>query len=236
MRRAGGRPGERNWRASPALLASIALLAAPAVAMAQGEPPPNAGLLLGVRGGYAVPFGDVARDGPGLRDVVDARVPLWLEVGYQFDPHVQAELFLEFAPSFVAAPSCAADVDCSALGISFGLELQLHALPARLVDPWIGVGFGIEVLDATTYFDPGPLGTPGRFERTWRGIELPLVEGGIDFSLSARLRIGPYVAASFARFTSLTLKRVGGTATSGEVEPRANHGWIQAGVKARLAL
>jgi hypothetical protein len=230
-------------RLPPALLLSVAL-AAPAAATAEAAPPPpNAGILLGVRAGYALPFGDVASDeassppaGPHLKDLVPGKIPLWLEVGYRFNPHFHGELFMELAPSFVASRSCAQG-PCSALGISFGAEIQVHALPTKLVDPWLGVGFGVELLDATVY-DPSPPqnGTPGRFEMTWRGVEVPRVDGGLDIALSSRLTVGPYVTASFAQFTSFTSKPVGKNETTHAVEDRATHVWLQAGLRLRLSL
>ncbi len=231
-------------RVTPLLFGAALALVAPAVVAAEPvPPPPNSGILLGVRAGYALPFGDVARDeaslppaGARLRDLVPGKVPLWLEVGYRFSRHFHGELFMELAPSSVASQSCAQG-PCSALGISFGVAVQVHALPTKLVDPWLGVGFGVELLDATVY-DPSPPQNqpPGRYELTWRGLEVPRVEGGLDLALSSRLTVGPYVTASFARFTSFTWKPVGGTETTAAIEDHAMHGWIQAGLKLRLAL
>lgn len=206
----------------------LAVLASPAAA----APPPGAdsGLVISFRAGYGVPFGDVARgDGP-VSDLVGAKVPLALELGYRFGGHVHGDLYFELAPAAVEAP-CPPDASCSASDVRFGLAVQLHAAPSSRLDPWIAVGFGVEVMNAA--YVPGP--GPGRWEYAWSGVEVP-VEGGVDLRLTDRFTLGPFLHASFARFTSFTQRPPGGTTVSGSIDDRETHGWLGLGLKATLML
>lgn len=213
-------------RAWPALL--LVLAAAPAAAQREGD---DTGLVLGLRAGYGVPFGDLSRDGPAVRDVVPAKIPLRLDLGYRFAARVQGELFLELAPARVADEACGAGGSCEAYDLRFGLAVQLHLAPRAALDPWIALGAGVEVLRAER---AAPAGA-GRTERTWFGVELPLVEIGVDLRVSARLTLGPYVSATLAEFTSVEESPSDGGGTTA-VDARARHGWVQAGLKGTLRL
>jgi hypothetical protein len=229
---AAARGPEVTMRARLAVL--LVALAAPAAALepdAAGE----TGLVLGARVGWGRAFGELAHDAVAVRDVVEAKLPIWLEVGYRFGPRFHGELYFELAPGSVRSEFCTSGVSCSATDVRFGIALQLHLAPRALLDPWIAVGVGIEVLKAQLS-DADPLVPPGRNELTWTGFELPLVEAGIDVRISRRFSLGPYVSGSFGQFTSLTVEPNGGASTSAEVDDRGNHGWIQVGLKSTLRL
>ena len=217
-------------RASQALVL-CALLAAPA-ARAQPADDPT-GLVLGARIGWGVPFGDVSRDAIAVGDVVERKIPVWLELGYRFGRHVTGEIYLELAPASVQPSYCAPDVSCEASQVRFGLAIQLRLAPGAVLDPWLGLGFGVEVLNATIW-EPAPI--PGEVEWRWAGVELPVVEAGIDLAVFDRLSLGPYVTATLARFTSVSQRPVGGPTSSGAIDDRATHGWLQAGLRAVLRL
>jgi hypothetical protein len=214
-------------RAWPALL--LVLAAAPAAAQREGD---DTGLVLGLRAGYGVPFGDLSRDGPAVRDVVPAKIPLRLDLGYRFALRVQGELFLELAPARVADEACGPGGSCDAYDLRFGLVVQLHLAPRAALDPWLAAGVGVEVLRVE---GPDPSAS-ARSERTWSGVELPLVEAGVDVRISRRLTLGPFVSATLAQFTSVEEGPVDGAATTGAIDARARHGWLQAGLKGTLRL
>ncbi len=210
------------------LAAVLAVLASPAAAAPL--PPADSGLVVSVRGGYGVPFGDIARGEGPVGDLLRAKVPLSLELGYRFGGHVHGDLYFELAPAAVE-PSCPPEVSCSASDVRLGLLVRLNAAPASLLDPWIAVGFGVEVMNAA--FAPGP--GQGRWEYAWYGVEVP-VEGGVDLRLSDRFTLGPFVHASFAQFTSFRQRPPAGTTVRGSIDDRETHGWLQLGLKATLWL
>ncbi len=216
-------------RRAPAVL--LAALAAPALGQAPPQAPLDSGIWLGARGGYAVPSGDTSLGGAAVRDVVDHKIPIWLDLGYRFNRWVWGELFLELAPAEVAS-ACPPGVACSASDVRFGLGAQFHLASRRALDPWVGVGLGVEVLKAKVW-DPALLGIT---TSTWAGIELPFVEAGVDVAVSQRLSFGPYAALSAAYFTSVSHRPPGGGTTSRSIEGRASHAWAQAGLKATLRL
>src|SRR5512133_3238234 len=216
-------------RGRPLLL--LALLAAPASVRASGSSAAGEdGILFGVRGAWALPAGDIAPGEP-LKDLAGAKLPLWLEVGYRFNGHVRAEIYFELAPMSLAEP-CPSGAACSAFDVRSGLALQLHLAPRSWVDPWIGLGFGVEYLQATT---PIAGGGVTAWELSWYGLEVP-VEAGLDLAISDVFTVGPYASVSFAQFTSASKKKPGEPTTSGAIDRRATHGWGQAGLKMTLKL
>lgn len=215
----------------PAALAALALLSAPAGAAAGSAPmlQDETGLSLSARVGWAVPFGKAEGGGPDLSSTYEGKLPIWIELGYRFGPHLAANLFLELAPVTLASGACPAGAACSAADVRFGLDLQLHPSPAGRFDPWLGVGVGLEFLNEVV--------DQGGAERETRlgGLELPLLEAGLDVAVAPRLSVGPYVSASFAWFTSVAV-REGGVRRTFDVEDRALHGWLQAGLRATIKL
>jgi hypothetical protein len=110
---------------------------------------------------------------------------------------------------------------------------QLPPAPDGRLDPWIGAGLGIEWLRAEID-DPGA--TPVRRELTWAGLELPLLDLGVDVRISPRFSLGPYLSVSFGRFTSRSERPEGGSTARDPIDHREAHGWGQAGLKATFLL
>ncbi len=218
-------------RPVPLLLLVALSLAAPVGAHPQPAARDGDGMLFGVRAGWAVPYGDVARDGAALSDVVYGKLPLWLEVGYRFNLHVRGSLYLEFAPASLE-PACPPNATCEGFDVRFGVAMQLHPAPRSWLDPWIGVGLGVEHLQVK---GPPPGDAPGIWELSWLGLEVP-VEAGLDLPVSDLFTLGPYVGVSFSQFTSASVRPPGGARTSGSIDARETHGWLQAGLKLTLKL
>lgn len=215
-------------RLRPILL--VALLAAPAAA--RPGAPDESGVILGLRAGYGVPFGEVEQDSEAVREVVDAKVPLWLELGYRFNRRVQGMLFFELAPASVSSERCAAG-GCDAYHFRFGVAVQLHLAPGARLDPWVGAGVGMEVLRAEI---DDPDATPVRRELTWAGLELTVAEAGLDVRISRRFTLGPYLSVSLGEFTSRSERPEGGSSARDPIDEREEHGWVQAGLKATILL
>lgn len=204
-----------------------------AASVARAQPPRRAsdsGFVLGARVGWGIPFGDIAGDTPVVRNVVERKIPVWLELGYRFNRRFTGALYLELAPATVASDRCDPGASCTASDVRFGLAVRAHLAPSRTVDPWVGIGLGVEILNAKTS-ESAPI--PGQVEWSWAGVELP-IEGGVDVAVFERFSLGPYVSFTLARFTSVSRRPEGGTTTSGAIDDRSNHQWLQAGVKGTL--
>ncbi len=215
-------------RAHPLLLLAALAAAAPAAA-APARRAPDDGMFFGVRGGWALPGGDVERGSP-LKEFADAKLPLWVELGYRFSGYFRAGFYFELAPVRLAQ-TCGIGTACSSFDGRFGLTLQLHPWPRSWLDPWVGAGFGLEQLQATTPLPGEALAT----ELSWFGLEVP-VEAGFDLRVSDLFTFGPYAAVSLSQFTSDTVKPPGGASASSTIEHRATHGWAQVGLKATFKL
>ena len=242
-------------RARPLALALV--LALPALASAQYDPnrPPqprrqhagvrDQGINLSARLGFGVPSGDTSDDrdasgqkiDPSLDDLVRHKVPIWLELGYRFNPAVWGGLYLELAPAKTDRDFCVAGRDCSSSDVRFGVDMQLHFAPYANIDPWLGVGLGMEFLAVKAYDSSISDALNPRVSKfTWAGLELPLLEAGLDLAVSPRATIGPYVAWSIAYYTRYGVESPGYPDLDGSLDDRAIHTWFQIGVKGTLKL
>jgi len=217
-------------RGGPAVLALVAVLAA-GTARA-GDPAPASGPFFGVHAGYGVPRGDVARGGPAVDAVVQHKVPLGIDLGYRFNRWVWGDLFFDLAPGSAASALCAGGASCSASDFRLGAAVLFRLAPRSWLDPWLGVGLGIEVLNAKGY----DAATAAPREWSWFGYELPFVEAGVDVAMSDRISVGPWASLTIARFTKESIKPSGGTTLTGTIQDRATHRWLSAGLKATLRL
>jgi hypothetical protein len=236
----------------------LSLLALPALAAAQYDPnspvpppppppgrqrrpppPPGAyapretGLTLSARVGYGSPVGKISNEGdPRLDDLIDFKVPIWLEVGYRFNPKVWGGFYVELAPMSVNSNFCLAGRSCDAGSIRFGVDMQLHLQPRGQVDPWIGIGIGgefvsIDAFDATV----NDIST-----FTYDGLELPLLEGGLDLAVTPHFTLGPFVSYSFARYMGAGISTPGFVDESFDIHRRTWHGWFEVGLKGTFKL
>lgn len=219
-------------RAPTALALLLAALVANPARAQTAPDPADSGIVLGARVGRGAPYGEVDRDGIAVGDLVEHKIPVGIELGYRFNRRVTGALYLELAPASVQPAYCSPGTPCSASDFRFGLTLQLRLAPGSLIDPWIGAGFGVEVLDVRVW-EPAPADADA--ERSWAGFELPL-EAGIDLRLHDRFALGPYLSVTAGRFTSASRRPAGGAETRGAIDARADHGWVQAGLRVVLRL
>jgi hypothetical protein len=225
---------------TPAVAVAIALAATVAVVparAAEGAAPPaedatSQGFVLSGRAGLAAPYGDVT-GGPGaaLDAAVRDKVPLWFEVGYRLGRRLHFSLFFEYARVDVEPDRCLTD-DCDGRSVRYGVDLQLQLLPGRRLAPWIGAGVALEFLEVEGGVDVTGDGVPDADgEQSFAGLELPLLEAGLDVVLSPQFRVGPYVAFSPGQFTTVEVDAPGAPGGRRSIDDRATHAWLQGGVK-----
>ena len=195
----------------------------PPIAAAPPPPAPLAGdtgLTVGVRLGYAAPFGDAKTT--ALSDVVDRSLLLGADVGWFFGRHLYAGA--SFAYGFAhnatgAASTCPStpDVACTASELRFGLAAHWHFLPTRRLDPWVGLGVGYDVVNLRSSDGSGELVSSASLH----GFDFLDLSAGLDAKPAAWLGIGPYLGASLGHYASDTSP---GSTT---------HGFITVGLRVR---
>ncbi len=227
--------------------------AAPAPGSAQAEPPELSDKpldappqlapgrkhwLLGFRINGAVPLGTLEKDEQGepekFADWTKAQGGLWLEGGYLITPSFMlgAYLVANFGGVGSVANSllCQDGVSCSTMDVRLGLQGQYSFLPESAVHPWAGAGIGYEVwqINIEQGGQSGSLRTDG--------AEWLLLQGGADFELGPML-LGPFMALSFARFTSGSASCDNCDATlEFDIEKPAFHEWLSLGVRGAFKL
>jgi hypothetical protein len=185
--------------------------------------PSNVGFAIGLRGGYGIPFGN--ENGLPMRDyVMQGAVPISVDMGWFFTPHLYAGVSISYGIGLGAArlnATCGEpDIDCSAQMYRFGALAHYHFSPEATWDPWVGVGLGYEVvqLTASSQVDnSSPDSSPAL-----QGLDLSL-EAGLDFKPLRYVGIGPYVEVA------------GGPYVAG-VSGFDIHGWAVIGARFRMNL
>src|SRR5947208_1538760 len=108
----------------------LLVLAGARQAAAQAGPPDKPGVDLGLRVGYAIPFGDIDGDsGDSLSGTFSGAVPFLIEAGYRLDRHFTLGPYFQYALAQVkdgAGGLCGNGVSCSGSIIRLGLEALYH--------------------------------------------------------------------------------------------------------------
>jgi hypothetical protein len=95
------------------------------------------GFEIGVRLGYGLPMGDLAKDAK-LSDSVSGMLPIWLDIGYRINPNIFVGGYAQYGIAFVK--DCPDSASCSASSIRFGAQAHYHIIPDQTFDPWVGLG------------------------------------------------------------------------------------------------
>jgi hypothetical protein len=188
----------------------VCLAAVPALAHDPWRPTRGAASsAVALRGGYALAFGDAVQ-GLAMRDRFDGAAPAWIEVGARGE-RTFFGLYFQYAPTFVK--ECSPGLTCSARTMRAGVEVLYNLLRSTArFSPWIGAGIGWEGLTVKE----------GGDSSTANGFEFANLQLGGDVRVTRAVTLGPYATVSFGRY----LQGDGET-----IEERANHGWLQAGLR-----
>ncbi len=208
------------------LVLSVGMLLASSVAMA-APAPDRAGVDLGIRLGYAIPFGDLDGTRGSLAGWVSGAIPVVLEAGYRLDHRFTIGPYFQFAFAQVkdnTNTGCTSSNGCSGWIVRAGLQGIYHldaALPFR---PWGGLGIGYEW---TSY--SGTVGNIG-FSGNATGWEFVNVAIGADFPVGPATALGPFVGFSVARYGDIsgTLGNLSGTS---DVTNPTLHEWLMIGAR-----
>lgn len=188
------------------------------------------GLQAAVRSGAQLPWGN-ASDLPG--DDLSARygwqVPLVVDVGFKLTKPIFLGLYAGAAYGRVGSGSeaeaaCAAPgVTCQVISYQLGLQGQYHFGPSDRLNPWLGAGFGYELVRQS-------LSTAGYSEQQQSaGLTVLKLAIGIDYR--SAFGFGPFVEVSAGRYGTTRTEVAGVTVHEGPVEPSAWHGFLMVGAR-----
>lgn len=197
----------------------------------------EAGWGLGLRAGYAMPFGNVAEEGP-ISDFIKGAIKPQLDFRYGLDAHLALGAYLALGGGLRPASLkrvCDIDgVDCRLFAIESGLFAEYLLLPRSFVDPWLAANVGIEWLSQSV-----------RAERAEASVAFLGVgfgaTAGADFELGG-WAIGPFLGMQIGRFmrakakvTGVDFGDEGSLAVDGKIDSgqRAYHYWLNVGLRVR---
>jgi hypothetical protein len=188
------------------------------------------GWSLGLRSGYALPFGSVSgKSSAALAHLYDAAVPIWVDIGYRSSPHFYGGIYVQYGPTVMAGDACAPDMQCHGSDLRVGFNVHYHFTPGRSFDPWIGLGAGYELANAS-------FAAVGRMAAmTVSGFEIANVQLGGDFTIADVLRLGPFVAATLGDYSTASFEANGARAAGG-IEDQALHSWLMIGLRGQYDL
>ncbi|MCP3098874.1 outer membrane beta-barrel protein [Myxococcus sp. K15C18031901] len=153
---------------------------------------------------------DNTRGDVKLSDGANGGVPVLVELGYRLSPKWFVGAYGQF--SYILTKenpySCPSGFDCTATQLRFGPHVQYHFSPEASFDPFVGLGFGIAILNVKnsgTIPVPTPAGTLNAgfdLDSQTRGPEFVNVTVGGKWRLGNSLSFGPYLTAGYASYTA----------------------------------
>lgn len=200
----------------------------------------TSGVEVAIRAGYFVPLGSSAASS-GIRNHVVGMIPLRVDAGYRFSPHlwvgafgaaglgVKGEYCDDDPPPTDGEVPSRIGPKCDAPNqFRLGAQVQWHFLPSTAdVAPWIGLGVGYQWLNISE--------TLGRrtFVQTFAGPDYLHLELGVDLAVGSRVRLGPYAHWNLGEYAILA------AAASEEAAAAARptsgvHQWLGFGIKATV--
>jgi hypothetical protein len=181
-----------------------------------------------LRVGYGVPFGQAM---PPIEHFSDERppsfaaqysgaIPLQLDVNGRVGSLVRAGGYASYARLFSPIQFCGAGggscTPSSGESVAFGVGLEVHLRPSEALDPWVGVGMGVEWLrvlpsgGGTVQLSTGS----GSYDSYGLGVQ-ERIEAGLDWGIPT---------AAWGPFVQFAISEAGST----------THGWATLGVRGVL--
>jgi outer membrane protein W len=159
-----------------------------------------------------------------LSDWFPSQVPIWLDAGYLVTPNLLVGLYGQYG-FLTVANDCDHSEICSAHEIRFGVQGQYHLAPTRTIDPWLGAGFGYELVSLHNRQGGN------REDVGFNGWEFLNLQAGVDFEVARPFSLGPFLSVSFDRFSHAKFND-----QSYDIPDKAWHEWITLGVKGTFGL
>jgi opacity protein-like surface antigen len=176
-----------------------------------------------------------------INNYVAGQFPLWLDVGYRFDPALYLGGFFSYGFGIVSdenQTTCGGTgVSCSTSDVRLGVMGRYRFKASGALTPWLGLGAGYE-WGNFTWRGQNQLGSV-TIDSTWSGFEFVNPQAGLDFHVTPQFVVAPFVSVSIGQFRNVSNKTTTvtpvGTTTSTEDQELADtsiHQWILFGVRA----
>jgi len=208
---------------APSDVSPVAPQAAPPPAETVADSTPaRHGLVLAVRPlGVGLPMGNVAKDSP-MTDLTVADIPIWLDAGYFVLRQLMLGIYAQYA--IVAGGH---NFTGSGSDIRIGIQAQYYPLETGVLNPWVGLGVGYEMLKTTATF--------GNETVDLKGFEFAHLQAGLDFRLGKYIGLGPLVGYSIGQYSSMSMS---GAYTNGQTSfgDKALHEWLTFSARVTLTL
>jgi hypothetical protein len=188
-------------------------------------PKGHTGFQLALRPGLAIPFGDGAKD-VAMSDVLSPQIPLLIDIGGKVIPELFLGAYFGAAGGVTAGTRkdlCEANGGGCAVGrLNFGIEVVGHMMPRSQVDPWVGYGFGYEILGVGE-------STNGLIKGVgYGGLEFGRLMAGVDFRLTRVFGVGPFADLAIGQYSTVS---VDGNSADVASEKKAAHLWLTIGAR-----
>lgn len=186
---------------------------------------------MGLRLGYANPSGN-AWKGASQESLTEGIVSLQADLNYRLAPLLAGGFYgvLGFGSNGdrVAASCKAERVSCMVFTLGVGVQGELQLLPRAAVDPWLGMGVGIDLLSQNVDY--------GSYSESVNlyGPALSL-SAGIDLDLGTFV-LGPYLGYQLGWYTSLDVSNASYSSDDAELTDKAMHRWVTIGVRGSYSL
>jgi hypothetical protein len=203
----------------------------------------RSGLEVGVGLGFQVGAGYVYKNGTRLNgtvgdvklsDAANGGIAFAVDLGYRLNSRWFIGAFGQYTHVLTKNNplSCPEGFECSTGQIRLGPQVQYHFSPDASFDPFVGLGFGIVLLNSSIK-GPIPVPTPAGpitanldIDSKTRGPEFVNLTVGGKWRAGESFSFGPYLNATYARYTvragtsTLTLPAAaGGSSVTGPLGP-----------------
>jgi len=207
-------------------LGALALCFLASSAFADDKVPVENGLSIGVRVGWASPFGNAAvldhdhRNIFPLSDYASGQVPFWVDAGYLVNPFLYLGAYFSYGIVLGPSGTCGSGVNCSGSDVRIGAEVQYRFLGRRVFQPWIGLGvLGYERISTSATLLVVP---PETETQAFDGVEWITPQVGLDYKILPALSAGLFAGISLSEY-------LGVSASLGPIFGNLLHEWVYVG-------
>jgi hypothetical protein len=207
----------------------------------------ESGVSVGVRAGYAIPFGN-AESGVTMNALQHGMIPAWFDAGYRINRKIFIGAFYQYGVTLPLTNSCsfppsvpgalvataqgkAGQTTCDGRDQRFGLEVAYHIRPKEQIDPWIGLGLGWEF--TTLDYSTGAAAAVSSYQMSGFSADLQL---GADLRFSKVVPFGPFIDVSLSSFGTASYYDANGVGYGPETFSSSVHGWVTLGARVQFDL